>query len=136
MLEEDDGDNDDRPKEKKMKRVELNTKIWSISRTHDRWNSQSAYDKICKEFGFIRKFIALFIAIFKTNMIDSSCNARAVMRFSSLIKDKLKEDGDFIQGMSCCFFLCVVFFFLSPFFVLSIIKNDINIDFCVFCLSF
>ena len=90
------------------------------------------YDKICKEFGFIRKFIALLIAIFKTNMIDSTCDAKAVMRFSSLIKDKLEEDGDFIQGM-LHFFCAWCFFFLSPLFVLSIIKNDINVDFCVFC---
>ena len=34
VLEEDDGDDDNRPKEKKMKRIELNTKIRSISRTH------------------------------------------------------------------------------------------------------
>ena len=47
-------------------------------------------------------------------MIDSSCDAKAVMRFSSLIRDKLKEDDDFIQGMWC---FCV-FFFISPFFVL------------------
>ena len=114
MLEEDDRDDDNRPKEKKMKRIELNTKIRSISRMHDRWNSQSAYDKICKEFGFIRKFIALLIAIFKTNMIDSSCDAKAIMRFSSLIKDKLKEDGDIIQGMSR--FFCVVFFLSFPIF--------------------
>ena len=45
-------------------------------------------------------------------MINSSCDAKAVMRFSSLIRGKLKEDDDFIQGMSH-FFVC--FFFLSPF---------------------
>ena len=58
-------------------------------------------------------------------MIDSSCDAKAIMRCSSLITDKLNDD-DFIQGTSR--FFCV--FFLSfPFSVLSIIKNDINIDF-------
>ena len=69
VLEDDDGGDDNRPEEKKIKQIELNTKIQSISKTHDRWNSQSAYDKICKEFGFIRKFITLLIAIFKTDMI-------------------------------------------------------------------
>ena len=50
MLEEDDR-NHNKPKEKKMKRIELNTKIRSISRMHNKWNNQSAYDKICKGFG-------------------------------------------------------------------------------------
>ena len=75
---EDDGDDDNRPKERKIKQIQLNT-IYvnqSISKTHDRWNSQSAYDKICKEFGFIRKFIALLITIFKTDMIESSCDEK------------------------------------------------------------
>ena len=61
-------------------------------------------------------------------MIDSSCDAKPIMRFSSLIRDKLKEDDDFIQGMS--HFFCVFSFF--PLFLcyrVSIIKNDINIDF-------
>ena len=106
-----DGDNDNRPKEKKLKRIQLNMKIRSISRTHDKWNSQSAYDKICKELGLIRKFIVLFLSIFKTNMTDSSCDAKAIMGFSSLIRDKRKEDDDFIQGMSP--FLIFVSFLLS-----------------------
>ena len=77
MLSTEDGDDNNRPKEKKLKRIQLNMKIRSISRTHHKWNSQSAYDKVYKKLGFIRKFIVLLILIFKANTTDSSCDVKA-----------------------------------------------------------
>ena len=104
------------------KRVfKLSTKVRSIfDRSHDKWSTESAYQRVSLDLSFYEKFISICLSLFRGDFlkiynepssVESKCNPRSVMMLASMLQSCFIDDK-FVTGKFAIIVMIESFFLI------------------------